>query len=52
MYNCFQPLKVCLSYSGTIAQMKRVAKDYDANGGADGRESEPGDGDEELGLID
>ena len=30
MYNCFQPLMVCLSYAGTLKQMKRLAEDYDA----------------------
>ena len=30
MYNCFQPLMVCLSYNGTLKQMKRLAEDYDA----------------------
>ena len=30
IYNCFQPLMVCLSLTGTLKQMKRLAKDYDA----------------------
>ena len=30
MYTCLQPLMVCLSYNGTLAQMKCLAKDFDA----------------------
>ena len=29
MYNSFQPLMICLSYTGMHAQMKCLAKDFD-----------------------
>lgn len=29
MYNSFQPLMICLSYTGMHAQMKRLATDFD-----------------------
>ena len=30
MYSCLQPLMICLSYNGTIAQIKHAAKEFDA----------------------
>lgn len=30
MYNSLQPLMICLSYNGTMKQMKSLIKDFDA----------------------
>lgn len=30
VYNCLQPLMVCLSYKGTFDLLDSIAKDYDA----------------------
>ena len=30
MYNSLQPLMVCLSYNGTMKQMKNLVKEFDA----------------------
>lgn len=31
IYNCLQPFMVCLSYNGTIKQMRRLTKEFDAD---------------------
>ena len=31
IYNCLQPFMVCLSYNGTIKQMRRLTEDFDVD---------------------
>uniref|UniRef100_A0A1X7TAT2 Uncharacterized protein n=1 Tax=Amphimedon queenslandica TaxID=400682 RepID=A0A1X7TAT2_AMPQE len=31
VYNCLQPLKVCLSHSGTLKLIDKLAEDHDIN---------------------